>query len=181
MRGDYNNVNKQPAALAGDAVNVLSNVWSDFNNRPDAGTFNGCVGQVAPGLPCPAYLTWAAGWVYKNASPTAIYAAILAGHWPTPCDHENAGCPGGYQDFYGGGIENFPRFLERWGGVRFQYLGALISPFTSAKTTGTWSMTYYLPPTRDWAFDTDFRDPSLLPPGTPNVGNVVRTAMREAF
>ncbi len=108
-------------------------------------------------------------------------AAILAGHWPTPCDHEQPGCAGGYLGFYGGGVENFPRFLERWSGAPFHYRGALVSLFASQRTTGGWDLSYYYPPVRDWSFDTDFRDPELLPPGTPTVGNVVRTALREAF
>ncbi len=182
VQANYNSVpgGKLPAALAGDGITILSTAWLDDQNRPPTGVFGNCQGQVTAGKPCNNYTNW--NWTYQNAAQTTVNAAILAGHWPTPCDHEDAGCSGGYEDFYGGGIENFPRFLERWGGgVRFRYLGALISPFTSAKTTGTWNMTYYVPPMRDWAFDTDFRDPNLLPPGTPNVGNVVRTAMREAF
>ena len=186
VRGDYNSFEKKPAAVAGDGITILSNAWQDDQNRPDAGTFTVCQGKVSVGNPCDEYIDWAAAWTRSNAAETRVNGAILAGHWPTPCDHEVGGCPGGYADFYGGGIENFPRFLERWrdgGGAKivFHYLGALVSPFTSQKTTGTWNGTYYVPPQRDWAFDTDFRNPELLPPGTPNVGNVIRTAMREAF
>jgi hypothetical protein len=192
VRGDYNRINKQPAAVVGDGITILSSVWLDSQNRPDATVFNGCIGLVGLGNPCPGYENWRDFiWSRRNSGETTVNAAVLAGHWPTPCDHEEAGCAADgtnafYQDWYGGGIENFPRFLERWrdaGGnpVVFHYLGALISPFTSQKTTGTWNGTYYVPPQRDWAFDTDFRDPRLLPPGTPNVGNVIRTAMREAF
>ena len=36
VRGHYNNINKQPAALAGDGITILSTVWSDAQNRPDA-------------------------------------------------------------------------------------------------------------------------------------------------
>jgi hypothetical protein len=191
VRGDYNNIGKQPAALAGDGITILSNAWRDDENRPPATTFDACRGTISDGKPCAEYETWRGGWTRRNAAETTVNAAILAGHWPTPCDHHDPLCPADgtnayYQDWYGGGIENFPRFLERWrtsSGQRvvFRYLGALISPFTSQKTTGTWNGSYYVPPQRDWAFDTDFNNPDLLPPGTPNVGNVIRTAMREAF
>ena len=191
VRGHYNNINKQPAALAGDGITILSTVWSDAQNRPPVSVFDDCQGSVLPGSPCADYEVWRGTWVRRNSSETRVNAAILAGHWPTPCDHHDTSCPADgtnsfYADWYGGGIENFPRFLERWrdssgNPVVFHYLGALISPFTSQKTTGTWNGTYYVPPQRDWSFDTDFRDPRLLPPGTPNVGNVIRTAMREAF
>ncbi len=191
VRGHYNRVNKQPAALVGDGITILSAAWSDAQNRPPTSVFDDCQGSVAPGVPCVDYLAWSGTWVRKNSAETWVNAAILAGHWPTPCDHHDSACAADgtnafYADWYGGGIENFPRFLERWrdgfnNPVYFHYLGALISPFTSHKTTGTWNWTYYVPPRRDWAFDTDFRDPRLLPPGTPNVGNVIHTAMREAF
>ncbi len=186
VRGDYNRFTKQPSALAGDGITILSNAWVDAQNRPDDGTFTVCKNQVSPGNPCNAYQTWAANWTMKSSSETAVNAAILAGQWPTPCDHEESTCVADgtsayYSDWYGGGLENFPRFLENWDGIALRYKGALVSPFISQKTTGTWNGTYYSPPQRDWSFDTDFRDPSLLPPGTPNVGYVIRTAMREAY
>ncbi len=150
-----------------------------------------CADEVKVGEPCQAYVDWAANfWVKKNAAETTVNAAILAGHWPTPCDHEDPVCPADgtsayYQDWYGGGLENFPRFLEHWydaagNRMTLHYRGALVSPFTSQKTTGTWNGLYYTPPARNWYFDTDFQNPELLPPGTPNVGYVIRTAMREA-
>ncbi len=184
VRGSYNAAvgRKQPAALVGDGITILSSVWRDLQNRPPADVFTICAAAVSPNDPCKSYLDWAAGWNDRPAGATSVSAAILAGHWATPCDHEEPGCPGGLEDFYGGGIENFPRFLENWAtSVPFRYRGSLVSLFTSQKTTGTWNLRYYVPPRRDWSFDTDFRDPALLPPGTPTVGNVVRTAMREAF
>jgi hypothetical protein len=190
VRGNYNNVGKQPAALAGDGITILSNAWDDGINSPSAAVLASCAGTVSQGDPCTAYENW--NWVRQNAAETTVNTAVLAGHWPTPCDWYDSGCPSDgtstyYQNWYGGGIENFPRFLERWRGasnsdmVICRYRGALVSPFTSQKTTGTWNGTYYVPPQREWSFDTDFRNPRLLPPGTPNVGYVLRTAMREAF
>ncbi len=194
VHGDYNSVNKQPAALAGDAITVLSNAWEDEENvalrASDGKVLVKCPDQVDVGYPCADYLSWKPTWTKQIAFETTVNAAYLAGHWPTPCDHEEASCIADgtmsyYLDWYGGGLENFPRFLERWydslGSVTLHYKGALVSPFTSQKTTGTWNGSYYSAPRRDWHFDTDFQDPRLLPPGTPNVGFVLRTAMREAY
>jgi hypothetical protein len=186
VRGDYNSVFKRPASVAGDGITILSSDWDDGDNRPRDEDFDECQGTVSVGNPCYKYEDFADDWGYENAGETTVNAAILAGHWPTPCDHEESGCPGGYDDFYGGGLENFPRFLERWrdssgNKVVFHYAGALISPFTSQKTTGTWNGSYYVPPQRDWWFDADFHNPQLLPPATPNVGNILRTGMREAL
>ncbi len=154
--GDYNTVSWNPAAVVGDAIMILSNAWTDAAHR------------IVP-------------FPMTNAANTSVYAAILAGHSPTPCDHENVGCAGGYTDFYGGGIENFPRFLENWGGRTLLYRGSLVSLHYSEYAVGTWNGTYYSPPVRDWQFDTRFRDPANLPPGTPTVGNVIRMAFRPIY
>jgi hypothetical protein len=156
VKGDYNSLASKPAALIGDAITILSTAWFDADHKK----------QVVEKL---------------NATETEVWAAILAGHSATPCDHEDAGCPGGYADFYGGGIENFPRFLERWSGIQFIYRGSLVSLDISQRAIGTWNGTYYSPPKRDWQFDTRFEDPSNLPPGTPVVGVVIRTAFRPVF
>ena len=173
--GDYNSEEKQPAALVGDGITILSEGWSDGSNRP-----GGNCTSVSQGVPCSIFNNY--NWNMDNAATTTVNAALLAGHWATPCDWVESGCPtpASNQNWYGGGIENFPRFLEDWSGVPYNYLGALVSPFTSEKTTGTWNGSYYSPPNRNWLFDTDFQDPNKLPPGTPNVGSVLRASFREA-
>ena len=153
VQGNFNSVGWQPAALVGDAITILSNAWTDAAHA----------GPTWPGL--------------TGAAPTAVYAAILAGHSATPCDHEEAGC--GAIAPYGGGLENFPRFLEDWSGVALTYRGSLVSLYQAQRATEPWGYgVYYEAPTRDWRFDTRFRDPANLPPGTPVVGNVLHTAFR---
>jgi hypothetical protein len=171
VQGDYNSINWKPSALVGDAITLLSNAWNDAQHQCSSGN--------------PSALTLAdicGGFVQRNAANTQVWAAVLAGHSGTPCDHEVPGCPGGYADFYGGGVENFPRFLEDWsGGVTLTYRGSLVSLHRASKALGTWNGNYYTPPTRDWQFDTRFRDPANLPPGTPVVGNVIHTAFRPVY
>ena len=159
LRGDYNALAWKPSALVGDAITILSTAWVDSDN----------LAQVAP---------------ENDALETEIWAAILAGHSATPCDHE-VGCCGGTSP-YGGGIENFPRFLEDWspsGGVKQTviYRGSLVSLDVAQRAVGDWNGSYYDPPNRDWQFDTRFEDPANLPPGTPVVGVVIRTAFRPVF
>ncbi|MCZ6915844.1 MAG: hypothetical protein O7I93_03620 [Gemmatimonadetes bacterium] len=155
--GDYNAAgigNWQPAGLIGDAITILSKGWDDSDHED------------------PVVLL-------EDANNTDMYAAILAGHSATPCDHEVVGCAGGS---YGGGLENFPRFLERWTGRTWMYRGSLVSMHTSTVATGSWGCcSYYVPPQRDWEFDTRFEQPENLPPGTPTVGNVVHTAFRPVY
>jgi hypothetical protein len=160
VQGDYNDVNWKPAAFFADAITFLSNRWDDSQQD-----------------------------VYRerDASNTRVFAAIAAGHSPTSCDWQRAGCP---TPVYGGGLENFPRFLEDWRNITMTYQGSLVSLFASRRSFGDWGNTvnpgfsngrYYRPPRRDWSFDLRFRDPRLLPPGTPRVGTVIQTAFRPVY
>jgi len=160
VRGDYNTLTWKPAAFFADAITFQSNNWNDANQ---------------------------ANYALRAPTNTAVLAAIAAGHSATTCDFARAGCAA---PIYGGGLENFPRFLENWGGVTFRYVGSLVSLFESEHSLGEWGNAsnpgfgngaYYSPPTRDWSFDIRFRDPRLLPPGTPRVGTVIQTAFRPIY
>ena len=63
---------------------------------------------------------------------------------------------------YSGGLENFPRFLERWGGRgrnTVTYRGSLIRLFRSESFTEKWGHgNVYNPPKRNWSFHTGFRE-----------------------
>ncbi len=179
--GNYNTQTWRPAALMGDAVTFLSN--------PPANNPNMYSGNPAPsGSRCKTGTGGAAsGWCdtlqlsanKRTSRGSTVNAAVLAGHSATPCDYARAGCSSPH---YGGGLENFPRFLENWGGVTFTYTGSLVSLFRSQVATGQWVYGgYYDAPTRAWSFDVNFRFPERLPPGTPSVGTVLQTAFRPLY
>lgn len=152
--GDYNVDAWVPAAVVGDAITLLSNNWNDANQQQQK-------------------------IVKRSASNTQYWTAILAGHSATACDWMLCGT-----NPYGGGLENYPRFLENWGGNPKKvamYRGSLVSLHQSVFATGQWSGAYYGPPSRDWGFELRFEDPQNLPPGTPTVGNVIRTAFRPVY
>ena len=92
-------------------------------------------------------------------------AAFLTGN--VPSNHAN----------YSGGVENFPRFLENWSSVNFYYNGSMVEMFPSQIANAPWpgTGTVYSPPNRNWTFDTNFQDPSKLPPLTPKVIYLQRT------
>ena len=100
----------------------------------------------------------------RTASPITVNAGILAGAVDTA---------GGA---YGGGMENFPRFLETWGSANpFTYNGSMVKMFPSLYATNTWGHSnVYGPPKRAWAYDLNFDDPTKLPPLTPAFVRVVR-------
>jgi hypothetical protein len=171
--GNFNTMGWQPASFLGDAITFLSPAWLD-NQHPWNPAWNPNIDQAFP---------------VTNANTMTVFAAIAAGHSATPCDWMRAGCvvptppPATAGGSYGGGLENFPRFLENWGGVTMAYRGSLVSLFQSAyaaRRRWAWQ-NYYSPPVRDWQFDMRFRNPNTLPPGTPTVGSVVQTAFRPVY
>ena len=135
----------QPAALASDAITILSNNWSD-----------GAAGEGAE----------------PPATRTEVEAAFLSGHSPTPF----IGSPDG-----GGWLNNFPRFLEGWGGVTCYINGSLVSLWFAQKAVGAYDGHYYGAPNRDWTFDQRFTDPANLPPYTPVVGQVLRMGFARRY
>ena len=173
--GNYNSVGWQPASFIADAVTFLSPIWTDAAHA---------VGTHTPGT------NWTSPPVPNVNTSMTVYAAIAAGHSATPCDWQRPSCvvttpPPAVASTgnYGGGLENFPRFLENWSNDAMIYRGSLVSLFQSqyaARRRWSW-ITYYNPPDRDWRFDLRFRDPRNLPPGTPVVGSVVQTSFRPVF
>jgi len=179
--GNYNTTVWRPAALMADAITFLSNPPNARMRDSSAlagrcSAVNGWCDVMQQTMPPP-----------RTSAGSTVNAAILAGHSATPCDYARAGCAGAA---YGGGLENFPRFLENWSGITFRYTGSLVSLYVNRYSTGLWGNTtnvgfgnqaYYSPPTRAWSFDVNFRFPDRLPPGTPSVGTVLQTAFRPLY
>jgi hypothetical protein len=128
--------NRQPAAIIGDAVYILSNAWVDSNSTKSI--------TSPPTAP-----------TNRIASNTTVNAAILAGIVPTGTIGSN----------YSGGVENFPRFMEDWRNNTFTYYGSMVELFPSKQAVGAWgAANVYNPPTRKWYFDTNFM--ATPPPGS---------------
>jgi hypothetical protein len=71
---------------------------------------------------------------------------------------------------YNGGLASLPRFLESWGASNtVTILGSMVNLWQSKQATGDWSLNYYDPPSRNWAFDTDLNDPAKQPPESPKL------------
>jgi hypothetical protein len=100
-----------------------------------------------------------------NASPTTVNTAIIAGTVPTA----RVGGDGSYS----GGAENFPRFLENWTNDTLTYYGSMVELYKSQQSTGEWGKAnVYVPPTREWLFDTNFKfNP---PPGSIMVYSYIK-------
>ena len=96
--GNFNSVNKIPAAILADTFNPLSENW----NFSDPSSFGS-----------------------RNASNTTFNGAILAG---TDVTGGVEGSGGQDSGSYNGGFENYPRFSENWSGDTFTYRGSLCDP-----------------------------------------------------
>jgi len=165
VEGDYNTGGgactsfaacpKMPAAFMGDALNVLSSGWTGAGTcRNDCQSFQALASRAA--------------------ASTAINAGFIAG-----VDVTTAGN-------YNGGLENYPRFHEDWSGDTLTYRGSFVSLGAPLHSNGRWCGTgttcnIYNPPTRNWDFDTDFQNASLLPPMTPRFVTVQQIQFTENF
>ncbi len=145
----------RPAAIIGDAITILSNNWSDvksLNNPND---------MAARDATNTGYRFAMIGGK-SIAFPKPGWAA--AGDWGTD-----------------GGVHNFMRMLEDWGGQTISYRGAMISLYTARQMIGIYkaNSNVYAPGTRAFAFDTNFLQPTLLPPGTPMFRDVNTLRFRQ--
>ncbi len=82
-----------------------------------------------------------------------------------------------------GGMHNFLRYLENWGGVNANYQGSLVSLYYSQYATGIFKCctTVYSAPNRTYSFDILFQNPANLPPGTPMFKDVNNLTYRQDF
>jgi hypothetical protein len=159
------------SAVIADTVTLLSKNWNNeqsmFNPRSAAGTAS---------CPATASLASPAGnGTGRQACTTSYRVAIASGKsvpFPRPSTAGN--------DFgTDGGVHNFLRYLEEWGGQTSNYEGSLVSLYFAQYGVGAFKCCnmVYNPPGRNYSFDLDFTDPSKMPPGTPRFIDVVNVDM----
>jgi PilX N-terminal len=152
------------AAVIADTVTLLSRLWSDKNSFANPTT----VGN-------------------RNATTGSFRVAIASGKNRNFSFALTANLPSGLRpstDFgTDGGVHNFLRYLENWGGQTLNYSGSMVSLYYSAYATGIFKCctTVYSPPTRKYAFDVEFQQLDHLPPGTPRFEDVVNLGFRQDF
>ncbi|MGH9712507.1 MAG: hypothetical protein ACRD5M_04315 [Candidatus Acidiferrales bacterium] len=135
------------ASVVSDSFTFLSDSWNDVNSF--ISTYDPSGRKVNVG----------------GVVATAYRVAIGAGKgisFPQPA--------GTGQDFgTDGGVHNFLRYIENWGGAQLNYRGSIVSLYYNRQASGTYKCctTVYSPPGRGYNFDTDFLTPNLLPPRTP--------------
>jgi hypothetical protein len=159
VEGDYNVGGgpdvKQPAALVGDTLNVLSRNWSGA-----AACRNDCQSAIALNS--------------RPAASTTVYAAFIGRVDETTPGNYN----GGLEDYprfhetWSGQTLSYRGSLVSFGAPQH----------SNGPWCGTGSgCNIYNPPARNWDFDADFMRVENLPPLTPRVVSVQQTFFTEDF
>jgi len=193
--GDYNtgsadpfwpseNVTTAPhsaAAIIADSVTLLSN--SPAGNNKQGTNAAAKVGWTdLESFQLPDCATTSASCPLGRPGNNSYYRmAIAAGKsipFPQPAW-------GGQDMGTDGGMHNFLRYLEDRGanGGTVNYAGSMISMYYSQYDTGIFKCcsAVYGAPTRNYFFDTQFLDPTNLPPGTPMFQDVVSLSYHQNF
>lgn len=138
IQGDYNTVNKVPAAVLGDAITVLSNNWesNNYDSKGDLATSS------------------------RQAAETTVNAALAMG------PHAEA-APGAGNGEFNNLIRfledwNNVDFNYRGSVVALWHSQQATAPWRCCGDSGD---NYYRPPKRNWGYDTLFD--TNPPPGTP--------------
>jgi Tfp pilus assembly protein PilX len=156
--GGSNTTPHAAAAIIADTVTLLSNNWTDANSLNNPTNVGG------------------------RPAANSYYRMAVAGGKNVPFPIPTWG---GVSNDFGtdGGLHNFLRYLENWGGKTLYYEGSLVSMYYSEYNTGVFKCcaTVYSPPVRSYAFDTLFLNPANLPPGTPMFQDVVNLSYHQNF
>ncbi len=150
--------------------NADGNLGTGSATTPDnSSNFNADNGEAPAALAADAITFLSVNWddassdkgmSNRVAGSTEVSAAILTGLVPSGESGSNS---------YSGGVENFPRFLENWGGKDFVMRGSMVAMFESEIATAKWgSGGVYSPPRRKWGFHTNYNE-------TPPPGPKIRT------
>jgi Tfp pilus assembly protein PilX len=148
------------ASVIADAVTLLSSTWSELKSFKNPT-------RRAQGT--------------RIATATSYRVAVAAGKGKS---FQRPTWAGAAEDFgTDGGIHNFLRYIEDWGGITVTYRGSLVSLYYSEYGTGVYKYgnTVYNAPTRNYAFDLDFLEPTKLPPGTPRFRDIVNLGFQQIF
>ena len=150
IQGNFNatttDVGAEPnvaTAVIADAITLLSNAFTDAATMREPNNMTA-----------------------RNATQTSYRFAMITGK-ALPFQQPGWGVAEWGSD---GGVHNFMRMLEDWGGgVSLDYRGSMVSLFFSRQAVAPYraDANVYAPPDRGYNFDTDFLTPALLPPGTP--------------
>jgi len=163
-----------PSSIVADAFFPLSKTWSDSMSaiNPEGGNAG-------------ATMRTADVNVASATEETSVRAGIIAGDNVSALTG-NPDAGNGADSRLSGGMHNFPRFLENWltPQRRWNFVGSFCPLYRSTQALGPWiylNQQIYGAPSRNWAFDTSFRNVFRLPPGTPMFQYLEQTGFRQVL
>jgi hypothetical protein len=168
-----------PSSIVCDAIFPLSKTWFDASSAlyPE-GSGN------ARNLSGEAYRMADEG--ASTTESTAVRAAIIAGTTYSALTQTPGRDADGLRR--NGGIINYPRFQETWNlnGITntWSYTGSFVPLYRSTQAIANWendTSIIYMPPRRNWSFDSTYLTPNKLPPGTPFFQYVQSTGFRQSL
>ena len=167
-----------PSSIVCDAFFPLSRTWFDgLSALYPEGASN------ARNLTGEAY-RMADDALTSTSQGTSVRAGVIAGTTISSLTATPGRDAGGLRR--NGGIINYPRFLETWNlnGLTnaWSYTGSFIPLFRSTQALSQWendTAVIYMPPRRNWSFDSTFLTPNKLPPGTPFFQYIQATGFRQ--
>lgn len=179
-----------PSSVVSDAFFPLSKTWFDALGAINPQGGNGRIADAGATSSTASDATDST----DIAAPieTAVRAAIISGTTMSACTSTPTcgAVTNGSLTRLNGGVHNFPRFLETWsvsGGAwdkRWNYVGSYILLYYSTQAIAPYSVessVVYYPPLRNWAFDDAFKNPTRLPPGTPQFQYIEVTGFRQVL
>lgn len=168
--GGYNG-DQIPASIVADAFFPLSRTWFDASSAlyPDDQNKR----DADSGSTTAAFST-----------QTSMRMGVIAGNnLSALTGSPDAGNSSAGESRLNGGMHNFPRLLEDWGGRQLNLVGAFIPLYRSTQAVGPYNAnsTIYGAPQRNWAFDETFTQADRLPPGTPLFQYIEPTGFRQVL
>ncbi len=169
-----------PASIVCDAFFPLSKTWFDaLSSLYPEGSQNPIAQTGNPYRMADENLP-------SESAGTSVRAGVIAGQTISSL----TASPGRNSDNLrrNGGIINYPRFLELWNlngiTMSWNYSGSFIPLFRSTQAVSQWendTSVIYMPPRRNWSFDSTFLTPNKMPPGTPFFQYVQATGFRPSL
>jgi len=164
IKGDYNtgstsstySSTAQPLSNDGTGTHSANNTVGSYNLTTHPAAVIADAVSILSNAWTDANSTAAVG--SRDATNTTINSAIVSGIVPSTLSATSGST-------YSGGAENFPRFMEDWGGKYFVYYGSMVELYNSTQSTGRWGKSnVYGVPNRQWYFNTNYY--TNPPPGT---------------
>lgn len=137
LQGNYNSVNKKPAAIMADSFNILSNAWSDSKKS----------------------------WSQRIASSTTIYTAVLSGTDSTGGIEGTLGQGGTYNGGLENYPRLHEQWTNQTLTYKGSFV-SLNTP-KHVTGSWIYGNPQYSAPIRTWDYDTDFNNGDNLPPMSP--------------